>query len=784
MFRNYLKVAWRNLKKNRLFSLINIIGLGLALPFSLLSLIQVQSSFESDNFHPFPDRTYRIITTVKDNMGAKTRYASSPSMIARQCEESYPSIEKATFTVRDYEWNLNSGIKSLPVNTIYVEPSFFDMFGFTLLAGTIPIEPHTLLITEEKAKAFFGTTDVVGKVLSHPRYGDFKITGVLTPFKRNTQFRSDVMVSMATYDKISSDSDFTALSGYTYVLMKSTSNPNNLNAILTSLEKTINKQPAVEKEKIRMEFAMQKVTAVAPDFLDLKDNPYVDDITDLTLNFSFALGLLLLAAFNYINLTLARSLSRAKEVGVRKVTGALNSQLVTQFIFEAVLVALISLVFGYVVLRLMQQFSYVNWFAWEVDNDALLWISFILFTILIGIIAGIVPAKILSTFQPAKVLKGIGTPNGFGKMGLRNTLVVIQFVASSCFILIMATFFNQLKYMATDNSNFNRRNIYNVTVNDDFRLLQHDLNQNRNVKRIGLVSTPFGETTAQLPIRKNNQLENVTASYYAADANFVKNMNIPFVSGENLIESVSDSSSDFVLVNEQLLSALGMGSAAEATGKTFLINDNHEVRIQGVLSNFCYYTYQFTANPLVIQYNPAEFKVLSIETKNKVDPEIFKSEINSVWNKYFPHDELVFSDYQKELYDRYFPGKDMKFMGLFCVAMLVIALLGLLGIVTFQTEKRSKEIGIRRVIGAPVTSIVKELSKSFVKLTILSALIALPIGYIGSYWFLSLFAYTSGIEITMLIWLFIAIFSIALITIAIQSVHAALANPVNSLRSE
>lgn len=784
MFKNYLKVAWRNLKKNKLFSLINIIGLGLALPFSLLSLIQVQSSFESDNFHPFPDRTYRIITTVKDDMGAKIRYASSPALIARQCDKSYPAIEKATFTVRDFEWNLSSGIKSLPVNMMYVEPSFFDMFGFKLIAGTIPVEPQTLLITKEKAEAFFGNTDVVGKVLSHPMFGDFKISGVLAPFKRNTQFRSDVMVSMASYKKIAGDSDLTSLSGFTYVLMKKESNQNNLNSILTSLGKTINQQPTVQKDRIQMDFQAQKLTAVAPDFLDLKDNPYVDDITDLTLNFSFALGLLLLAAFNYINLTLARSLSRAKEVGVRKVTGALNSQLITQFILEAVLVAVISLAFGYIVLRLMEQFSYVNWFTWEVDNDALLWISFILFTVLIGIIAGIVPAKILARFQPANVLKGSVTPNGFGKMGLRNTLVVIQFVASSCFIFLMATLFGQFKYMATDNSNFNRQNIYNITVNDDYRLLQHDLNENRNIKRIGFVSTPFGGTTAQLPIRKNKQLENVTASYYAADANFVENMHIPFVSGNNLTESVSDSPSDFVLVNEQLLSALGMGSAAEAVGKTFLINDDHVVRIQGVLSNFCYNTYQYTAKPLVIQYNPSEFKVLNIETKIKVDPEVFKTEMEAVWNKYFPHDQMVFSDYQKDLYDRYFPGKDMKFMGLFCIAMLVIALLGLLGIVTFQTEKRSKEIGIRRVIGAPVTAIVKELSKSFVKLTILAALIALPIGYVGSYWFLSLFAYSSGIEITLLIWLFIGIFSIALITITIQSVHAALVNPVNSLRSE
>lgn len=782
MWKNYFKTAWRNLLKNRLSSLINIIGLGFAIPFALLSIIQVQSSFESDNFHPYPNRTFRIITDLTDNMGVKTKYASSPQLL-HEISKEYPAIDKSSFVVRDFEWELNNRIKNLEVNTIFVEPSFFDMFGFKFITGSRPIEPNSIVITQEKAEAFFGTTDVVGKVLAHQKYGDFIISGVLAPFRRNTVFRSDVMVSMATRNKFITDSSMTELSGFTYFLMKPNAGKKNLDAALFSLSNRLNQQPTVESKKIKMNFRSQAVTSMAPDFDELRDNPYVDDIYDLALNFSFALGLLLLAAFNYINLTLARSLSRAKEVGIRKVAGALKRQLVVQFICEAVLVAIISLVFGYIVLKFLERFSYVNWFAWRVDNVVVLWISFILFTVAIGTVAGIIPAKILARFQPVKVLKGTVAPTGFGKMSLRNTLVVIQFVVTACFIFLMATLFSQFKYMATDNVNFNRKNIYNITVSDGYRLLQNDLNKNSDVSRIGLVSVPFGGATAQAEVKKNNQSPNVDASYYAADADFVNNMNLTIVAGSNLPQA-GDSASAFVLVNEQLLTALGLGKAADAVGKTFLLNNNHEVRITGVLTNFCYNAYQFAAKPLILQYNPSQFKVLCIETKNKVNPDAFKAAINSVWEKYYPHDQLAFSDYQHDLYNRYFPGKDMKFMGMFCIALLIIAVLGLLGIVTFQTEKRSKEVGIRRILGAPVFAIVRELSGSFVKLTIIAASIALPVGYICCYIFLSLFTYKEGLNFTLLIAIFICIFSIALFTIIYKAITAALSNPVQNLRNE
>lgn len=784
MFGNYFKTAWRNISKNKFFSLINIMGLGLAIPFALLCLMQVQSSYESDNFHPYPDRTYRINTDIKDNGGSITKYALSPEALSEDLQTNYPSVQAATFTVRDYDWELSDRLKTLSVNTLYVEQDFFDMFGFHFLSGSGPSEPNSIAITKEKAEAFFGTADAAGKVLSHPEYGDFIISGVLESFKRNTVFRADVIVSMTTWKKFHHDSIPASLSGYTYVLMKPNTTGKQLQTALNAASVKFNNELTAGSVKKSLAFHEQGIEDIAPAVEKLEGNSYVDSISDLAVNFAFAMGLLILAAFNYINLTLARSINRAKEVGLRKTVGALRHQLIMQFICEAVLMTLLSLVAGYVILRFLKQFSYVNWFAWEVDNQFILWASFILFAIFIGTLAGFIPAKILSRFKPVNVLKGNIAPTVIGKTGLRNTLVVIQFVASACFIFVLITMLDQFRYMATDNTNFNRKNIYNIAASEKLPLLQHEILENKNVKQVGFVSIPFGGNSAKAIIKKNKQNTDLPANYYAADAGFVSNMNLPVVAGKNLPESSGDSSSKFVLVNEQLLSAIGINNAQEAIGKTFLLNNQQEVIINGVLSNFCYDNYQFAAQPLIIQYNPSQFHVLNIKTRSDVDDAVFKSEMNAIWKKYFPHDELSFSNYQKDMYEHYFPGGDMKFMGMSCVAVLAIALMGLLGIVTYHTESRVKEVGIRKVMGASVKQIIKDLSKGFVKLTLIAAAVALPLGYSICYLFMKLFAYSNGVNLLLLSLLFAAIFSVALIIIVYKSMNAALANPVKSLRTE
>ncbi len=782
MIKNYFKIAWRNLWKNKLFSFLNIMGLGLAIPFALLSLMQVINVYEFDDFHPYPERTYRIITDVTDAAGKKKNYAPTPFTLANNLKSDYPFIEQSTHVLREFGWELTNRIKTIRLNSLFAEPSFFSMFGFPLEKGTIPVSPNSIVLTHEMAEIFFGDSNPIGKTLSHHDYGDLKITGVLKPFTKKTHFRTDVMVSMATYVQANKTIPKTDLTGYTYVLLTKNAKAKELDASIQALATKFNNENPQAKQSIQ--FREQKLSKISPDLEPLERNPGVESLTELSVNLILALAIILLAGFNYVNLTLARSLSRAKEVGIRKVSGALRYQLIGQFICEAILIALLSLLTGFVILQLMKQFIHVNWIAWEVDNNVILWIVFILFTVFIGLMAGIIPARILSGFQPVKVLKGTLSPASFGKIGFRKSLVVIQFVVTALFIFLIANMYSQFKYMATDNSNFNRHNIYNIAATGKYNLLRNDILKHKDVESVGLVSTPFGGTSASCNIKTDKLGNSIAASYYATNKDFISNMNLQFVAGKNLPESISDSASDLVVVNEQALYALGLGTAKEAIGKPIILNDSKQVIVQGVVKNFCYFVYQFSTAPLIMHYNPAQFHVLSIKTNIAVQEKDFKASMQSIWKKYNPYEELAFSNYEKDLYERYYPGADMKFMGMVCFIIFVIAIMGLIGMVTYNTEKRVKEIGIRKVMGASVVEIVKELSRSFIKLIIIAAVICIPLGYISGYFFIKLFAFNNGVNLSLMAFLFAAIFMIALFTIIIKTVKTAHANPVKSLRTE
>ncbi|WP_428654459.1 ABC transporter permease [Runella sp.] len=787
MIRSYLKIAWRNLWKNKLFSFINIVGLGLAIPFALLSFMQLQSTFESDNFHPNSDRIYRIITDENSLDGNKIKYASSPFLLADKLKNDYPVVEKATKVVREYGWELSNRIKNLRVNSIYVEPTFFEIFGFGLEKGSLPVEPNSLVLTHEMAEKFFNDLNPIGKTLSHPTYGVFKITGVLKPFKKQTQFRSDVMISMATYQNLNKDviksQSWASYKSHAFVRLRADADPKSLDAALRQIAKETNSNLVFAKKK--NEFHKQALADISPSAEDLRENPYVEKWSDIYVNFALPLMILLLAGFNYTNLTLARSLGRAREVGVRKVMGGLRGQLILQFICEAIIIALFALLIGTLILYLMKQFIHVQWVTWEVENQWLIWLTFIVFALFLGILAGILPAWILSGFQPAQVLKGTLSPASFGKVSFRRSLIVVQFIASMSFVFWIGHFYSQFEYMATENDNFNRKGIFNITLADNnYQLLFDEISKNKNVEKIGLTSIPFGGITAQNAIKANKKEENTATYYYATDRNFIENMKLTFVAGQNLPASKSDSATNFVVLNEKAVERLRLGSPNEAIGKTIILNNNAELQVMGVVQNFCHFNYQFDIQPLVFQYNPSQFHVLTIKINENTAQEPFLADMKAIWKKQYPFEQMVFSWYEKEMYDRYYPAEDMKMMGMASMVIFVIAIMGLLGMVTYSTEKRIKEIGIRKVMGASVWEVVRILSWSFMKLLLIAGLVALPIGFFSGIFILNVFTFHTSIDFGLMALFFCLIFLIAIFTVGFQSIRAAAANPVTSLKTE
>jgi putative ABC transport system permease protein len=788
MLKNYLKIAVRNLWKNKLFSFINIMGLGLAIPFALLSLIQLQDAFELDNFHPKADRIYRIVTDETPSLSSTIKYASSPFLLAERLKENYAAIEQSTKVIRFFGLELNNRIRTIDnLDGFYIDSAFFEMFSFELAKGILPIAPNTILLSHETAELFFKDVDPVGKSLYHATYGLFTVTGVLKPIKKSTQFKSEVMLSMATYTKFEKQAteakSWADYNAHTFVLLSENADPNSIDLALNDLTKQSNEEIIFANKTHR--FRKQAFKDISPDFEELRYNGMVTSLADLSLFFGLGLGIILLAGFNYTNLTLARSLSRAKEVGIRKVNGATRKQLIIQFIFESLIIAFFAFGIGVFLLSLLKGTFVINGIVWEVENQVVLWLGFIAFTLLLGLVAGALPSWVLSGLQPTKILKGDVNPASFGKTNFRKSLIVIQFIVTLSYVFQMVHLYSQVDYMATENENFNRKDIFNVLLQDEkYKPFVNELTTHKNVEKIGFSSSVFGGEATRYPVKTDREATAIETSYYAVDNTFVHNMQLSFVAGNNLPAAQKDSTSSFVLLNEHAVKQLRLGTPQEAVGKTILNADHVELNIVGVVKDFCNSRYQGEKEPIVFHHDPARFQVLSIKTTTNTGQATFTADVKTIWQRYYPTEEMGFSWYAQDLYQQYYPRDSMNFFGLIFLVILLIAVMGLLGIVTYTTEKRVKEIGIRKVIGASTGQITQTLSWGFVKMLLIAGGIALPIGYGLGALFLSLFTYHKGINFPLMAAAFFAIFGIALFTIGTMVIKAALANPVKSLRSE
>ncbi|KPM47294.1 ABC transporter permease [Jiulongibacter sediminis] len=789
MLKNYIKIAWRNLSKHKLFSFINIVGLGIAIPFVLLALIQLQSSYEFDNFHQDTDRLVRVITDDISKEGIVTSCASSPYALSDKLKSELSGVENATKVVRDFGWVLSNRLKTQNVNTIYTEPQFFDMFNFPLEQGAYPSEPNTLVLSNEMADRFFGDANPVGKSLEHQDLGSFRITGVLKEYKTKTQFKSDVMVSMSTFDKFkaeqSEEEKWSVLDSHTFLKTVEGTDLKKLNIGLEQIANQASKSFLLKVDK-QIELFAQPFDSISPARTILENNPYVEDFRDILFNFSIPLMILLLAAFNYVNLTLARSLSRSKEVGVRKVMGAVRSQLIGQFLSEAVIISFFSLLIGLFLLWVAKNNLHVGWITWEVDHPWAIILSFAMFTLFLGLLAGISPAAILSRFQPAKVLKGELSPASFGKIGFRRVLMVIQFTVTLGFVFVIGHLINQFEYMATENENFNRKGIYNLSLKEGTNDFFHsEILSMNEVQRLGYVSQVFGNMPARVGLGREPDAEKKQSFYYAADAAFIDNMELNFLAGENLPSSQRDSSGGFVVINEKAVDALLLGSPEEAIGQQVYLETDQPLIISGVIKNFCHFNYQYQILPVVFQYNPQAFRVAAIRTNEMVDQANFEDKLDAVWNKEYPYDEAHGSWLADDLYERYYPVEDMKIMGITSVIIFVIALMGMLGMLIYTTEKRVKEIGIRKVMGAEIRQIIVMFAWSFLKLLLVASAIAVPFGvFFGLFMNVQLFKFNGGLNYGYMTFILLTVLLIAGGAVGFFSYKSATVNPVKSLRNE
>ena len=791
MLQNFLKTAFRNLWKHKLFSFINIFGLASGMLVCLLAMIDIKGAFDYDSFHPHADRTYRILTDVTNATNDEQGFATSPMPLADALKKDYPFVEEATRVVRNHgEFSANR--KQLPVIYSAVDPGFFKIFGFQLEKGEAAIAPQTVVLTQQTAKRFFGTANPIGKIIEHSTLGAMIVAGVVAENPTKSHVNFDALVSMATFSSPESQRAMTNWAdydqGYTYVLLKPGVSAETLDGVLPSLASRVTKGLRFANDK-GYTFRSQPLTKLSPAREELMHATYEPTAGKLETEMGVGLLTLLLAAFNYINLTLARSLSRAREVGIRKVAGALRWQLMGQFMAESAVLSLVGLGLAYGMLQLIKPMPFVQqWLIGGVqwENDIRIWLVFISFSLTTGLLAGLLPARVLSSFQPAQVLRSQTGLRVFKGITLRKSLIVAQFSISLLAMITLLAMALQQDYMATADYGFQRKNILTIPLNGlQSGRLSTDISRLAGVERVSATGALFGDhgDEFQMVHRQKAGGDSSAAFVFAADANLVPTTELTVLAGQNLPMSVSDSASRMVLINEEAVQKFKLGMPGTAVGQTLWLNDSTEVQIAGVLKDFKFTTLVWKIQPLLLRYQPSEFRYLTVKVVGN-DPEAIKSNIARIWKRQNPYEPFNGQWYDDFLHDRHSHTDDINFMALLIGLAVSIACLGLLGMVTYTTELRTKEVGVRKVMGARVDQVVWLLSWDFLKLLLIAGTIALPLGYLAGSFFLMTFTYHVSLGLGALSLCFGTLLLLGGLTIGWRTYKTALTNPAKSLRSE
>lgn len=789
MLRNYLKIAFRNLWKHRLFSVINIFGLASGLMVCLLALTHIRGAFTYDRFHPNYARTYRILTDVVGKNNDVIPYATSPAPLAQTLKRDYDFVEETARVVRTYG-EVTGNQRHLSLLSFAVDAGFFRVFNYPLAQGEPAMRPGTAVISRETAERFFGTASPIGQVITQEGRSPAVVTGVLADTIILSHLRFDVLFSLENPapQKASPMADDwkTYDNGYTYVLLRPQTTAERLKAILPAVSARALRGVSFRQEK-GYQFRQQALADISPSRQERMYGTYEPQIGGLLVEMGVGLVTLLMAAFNYINLTLARSLGRAREVGIRKVAGALRRQILAQFMAESVVLSLLALALAALMLELIRPMAFVQrWLLGGIPHDATLWLTFIAFSLVAGLLAGFVPARVLSGFQPAQVLRSQTGLRMIRGISLRKALIVTQFVVSLVALIGLLTMSRQQYYMADGDYGFRRERVLNIPLNTlPLARLADELRRLPGVERVTATSERFGHHGDYYgPVKRRRGGPDSTGTFiWSVDEHMVSTLNLRLAAGRNLPPASADSPGHLVLLNEEAVRAFRLGSAREAVGQSLWLNDSTEVTVAGVLNDFRFTTFTWAMRPLILRNVPAQYRYLSVAVAEGAEQAVL-ADAQRIWKRLRPYEPFAGQWYDDFLHERHAHAEDINFMALLIGLAFSIACLGLFGMVTYTTRTRTKEVGIRKVMGAHVYQIMWTLSRGFVQLLLIAGAIALPLGYLGGYAILSNFAYHVSIGLETLVTCFGLLLLLGSLTICLQTYRAALMNPVESLRTE
>lgn len=802
MFKNYIVTAIRSLKRHRFFSAINIFGLAVAMSICMAMIMLIADQMMYDRYNTKRDRIFRVNSVRIDEKfnridGLETATTTTP--LRQELLDKYTGVEKVVRIVRGFGNNwlgLDNQNVNIPLAGYYADPEIFEVFEYEFEHGdraTALRDPYTVVLTRKAANKLFKEENPVGQNIKVGEY-TYTVTGVLKETTNKSHIAFEGLASMATVEARSPEqlrgwTDF--WNGWVYVLIQPDKTRETL---LQHLDKIFDEHIASIKnpEVYKMRYALQGLGEMTPG--PLVNNAIGPSLPWMIFYFlgGLAAVIMLTSCFNFTNLSIARSLTRAREIGVRKVTGAARWQVFIQFLSESVVVSFCALLVACLLLFLLKpmilSLTFAQAFKWDLEANYIVLGAFVLFALVVGVLAGLFPAVVLSGFNAVSVLKNLNSVKLFSRVRLRKALLVSQFTLSLLFILTVIVMHNQLDFFMNKDHGFSMKSNIMVKLNNtDASLLKNELLKYNNIENVSAAShVPAAGSNYGNGFKKSlDEKEWTEVTYFVVDEDYSKNMEMQLVAGKFYSAENGASNKNFIVINEEAVKAFHYESAIDAIGEEIIYQqDSLKKTIIGVIKNYNHEFLFAKINPMALMYSPKEIGIVQVKYSGTREAAV--ASITKAWAKVNPDLKIDLNDLDAEIrkfYDTILGDAVNIFTTVTCLAIL-ISCLGLLGMATYTTETRLKEISIRKILGSSNSSLIYLLSKGFLSIILLAILIAVPAAYFLNTMWLELIAYHINFDIWTVV---IGVFFLLLfggITIGSQTWRAAFINPVDNLKNE
>lgn len=732
MFKNYFKISIRNLRKQKAFTIINVLGLSVGMSIALLALAMYVELNHFDTYHPDAQDIYRVTTEITYD-GDTEKYASAPPALTYRMEKEIPAIYKSVHINDGFSALIDHNGNNIRTFGYYTEPSFFDVFSFELESGDPAVldQPGMIIITKELATKLFGDQSALGQVIQTKEWGQLQIAGVLKDFPKRTHLAFDILGGFSLSKKFNANYKssmwISFTSSYFYFAVK---NEQKDQLVARMNEMGTVGDLAFQEEEEKAEFGLQSLLEITPGEL-INDGIGVQfDRPTMLLFFGISLLILVPACFNYSNMSIAIALKRAKEVGIRKVLGSYRQHIINQFLVETILICLASvLLAGLAFVQLRQSFTsmLVDGTSLQFDVTPALILVFIGFAIITGIMTGVGPALYFAKISPIQALKSDSSKK-VSISGIRKGLLVFQFAMTLSFMIGTGVLLKQYQESRSFELPFTTKDTFVIyTQSTDVELLKNDLLNQSIISKVSFSSSiPGTSLSKNMYVFNADMQDSIRAKEVYIDDQFTQNMNLNFTWGRPMTERGNQV--DEVVVNQEMMARLRQLNFKDTTFVS--LKNGQYARIVGVIKNYNHEPLNESIEPMVLRMNNSElaYAIVSIPTEDQIQSSQF---LQARWDDLFPNIPFRATLLETEIDNAYeFFRIGLKIFGFLATLAITISCLGLLGMVVYATENRTKEVAVRKILGASKKSLFATLAGLFIKLWSIALLIAIPTSYL------------------------------------------------------